>query len=82
MASEIEFTNNYTDLSTNNGFQYEFTCNRCGSGYRTRFDAWSLGTASQALEGEQPLRRHPRARRRRSGARQIRSVGKSSRQSF
>ncbi len=55
MASEIEFTNNYTDLSTNNGFQYEFTCNRCGSGYRTRFDAWSLGTASQALEGASSL---------------------------
>jgi len=51
MADEIEFVTNYSDQSTENGFQYEFTCNRCGNGYRTRFDAWSIGTASQVLDG-------------------------------
>ena len=33
MAGEIEFTTNYSDLSTDNGFQFEFRCNRCGNGY-------------------------------------------------
>ena len=39
MAKHIEFVNNYNDLSTDTGFQFEFMCNRCGSGFRTRFQA-------------------------------------------
>jgi membrane protease subunit (stomatin/prohibitin family) len=50
MADEIEFVSNYSDLSTDRGFQFEFYCNRCGSGYRTSFDAWSVGTASTVLD--------------------------------
>jgi hypothetical protein len=51
VAQAIEFVTNYSDCSTDNGFQYEFSCNRCGNGYRTRFDAWEIGTATQVLDG-------------------------------
>jgi membrane protease subunit (stomatin/prohibitin family) len=34
---KIEFTRNYSDLSTSQGFQFEFHCDRCGTGYRTHF---------------------------------------------
>ncbi len=39
MADKIEFVRNYSDHSTDNGFQFEFTCNRCGNGYKTPFKA-------------------------------------------
>jgi hypothetical protein len=51
MAGEIEFTNNYTDQSTENGFQYEFKCNRCQNGYRTEFDTFEIAAATNVLEG-------------------------------
>ncbi|MCX6646019.1 MAG: zinc ribbon domain-containing protein [bacterium] len=51
MSDLIQFVRNYTDLSTDNGFQYEFFCDRCGSGFRTRFREWKLGTASDVVEG-------------------------------
>jgi hypothetical protein len=50
MVEEIEFVSNYNDLSTERGFQYEFLCNRCGTGYRTPFKAWAVGTASSVLD--------------------------------
>ncbi len=49
MADRIEFTRNYNDLSTDQGFQFEFNCDRCGTGYRTHFQANTLGTVSTAL---------------------------------
>jgi len=49
MSERIEFTRNYSDLSTNQGFQFEFQCDRCGTGYRTRFQGSALGTAATAL---------------------------------
>ena len=50
MGDPIEFTRNYSDLSTQHGFQFEFFCDRCGNGYRTPFKAFSLGTVNGALE--------------------------------
>ena len=50
MSEEIEFVSNYSDMSTDTGFQFELYCNRCGTGYRTPFKAWSVGTASSVLE--------------------------------
>jgi len=47
--TKIAFTRNYSDLSTNQGFQFEFNCDRCRSGYRTGFQANALGTVSSAL---------------------------------
>lgn len=50
IMAKIEFTTNYSDLSTNQGFQFEFNCDRCGTGYRTNFQASTLGTVSSALD--------------------------------
>lgn len=50
MAERIEFTKNYTDHSTNKGFQFEFYCDRCGSGYRTRFKPSVSGTLTDVLD--------------------------------
>ncbi len=55
MAQKIEFTRNYSDLSTDQGFQFEFFCDRCGSGYRTRFQANALGAVSSALDAASGL---------------------------
>ena len=49
MSEKIEFTRNYSDLRTNQGFQFEFKCDRCGTGYRTRFRGSALGTTATAL---------------------------------
>jgi hypothetical protein len=48
--AKIEFSGNYSDLSTDQGFQFEFFCDRCGTGYRTRFQASTLGKISSALD--------------------------------
>ncbi|HMN15592.1 MAG TPA: zinc ribbon domain-containing protein [Bellilinea sp.] len=50
MADKIEFTRNYSDLSTNQGFQFEFYCDRCASGYRTRFKPSVAGTVSNVMD--------------------------------
>jgi membrane protease subunit (stomatin/prohibitin family) len=52
---EIEFVSNYSDLSTDRGFQFEFQCNRCGNGYRTPFQAWTTGSVSGALDAASSL---------------------------
>jgi hypothetical protein len=49
MSEKIEFTRNYSDQSTNQGFQFEFYCDRCGTGYRTHFQASAIGTVTNAL---------------------------------
>jgi membrane protease subunit (stomatin/prohibitin family) len=51
MAELIEFVNNYNDCSTDQGFQFEFYCDHCGSGYRTRFQPSVTGTVSSVLDG-------------------------------
>jgi membrane protease subunit (stomatin/prohibitin family) len=50
MSDLIQFVKNYNDLSTDNGFQYEFFCDRCGSGFRSRFKEFRLGTATDVAE--------------------------------
>lgn len=50
MSEHIEFVSNYHDLSNDKGFQFEFVCNRCGTGYRTEFKASLTGTVSSALD--------------------------------
>jgi len=51
----IEFTRNYSDLSTDRGFQFEFQCDRCGNGYKTTFQAWTMGTVSGAFDAASSL---------------------------
>ncbi|MFH2039271.1 MAG: zinc ribbon domain-containing protein [Chloroflexota bacterium] len=53
--TKIEFTRNYSDLSTNQGFQFEFNCDRCSSGFRTVFQPNALGTVSTALDAANSL---------------------------
>ncbi len=55
MSDRIEFTRNHSDLSTDRGFQFEFFCDRCGSGFRTRFQPSALGTVSGALDAASSL---------------------------
>jgi uncharacterized OB-fold protein len=55
MAEKIQFTRNYSDQCTNKGFQFEFYCDRCGSGFRTRFKPFVLGSATTALEAANSL---------------------------
>ncbi len=50
MTELIEFTSNYRDLSTDRGFQWEFYCQRCNSGYRSAFDASETGLFSEAMD--------------------------------
>lgn len=46
----IKFTRNYRDLSTEQGFQFEFYCDRCGSGHQTQFQASATGTVANVLD--------------------------------
>lgn len=46
----IKFVRNHKDLSTDRGFQFEFFCDRCGSGYQTRFQSSATGLAAEALD--------------------------------
>jgi hypothetical protein len=43
------FTRDYTDHSSNSGFQFEFRCDHCRIGYRSTFVANKLGIASELL---------------------------------
>ncbi|HEY3311984.1 MAG TPA: zinc-ribbon domain-containing protein [Anaerolineales bacterium] len=52
---EIEFTRNYSDHCTDQGFQFEFNCNRCGNGYRSSFQPWAVGAVSGALDAASSL---------------------------
>ncbi|HBX70168.1 MAG TPA: zinc ribbon domain-containing protein [Chloroflexi bacterium] len=55
MNQKIEFTRNYSDRSTNQGFQFEFFCDRCSTGYRTRFLPSTIGTVTNALDAASGL---------------------------
>lgn len=50
MGEAIEFVRNHRDLSTDQGFQFEFFCDRCESGFRTRFRPSAAGLVSGALD--------------------------------
>lgn len=49
MGSLIEFTNNYSDRSTNTGYQFEFYCDGCGTGLMSPFRASKIGIAGSLL---------------------------------
>jgi membrane protease subunit (stomatin/prohibitin family) len=50
MNGKIEFVSNYSDLSTDKGFQFEFNCDRCSNGFRTQFRPWTVGSVSSVLD--------------------------------
>src|SRR5689334_13579040 len=45
----IEFVQNYDDLSTDQGYQFRFHCNRCGNGYMSSFIPNKFGMAGGLL---------------------------------
>jgi len=45
----IAFTSNYTDRSNNTGYQFEFHCDKCGSGHLSTFQASKAGMAGGFL---------------------------------
>ena len=45
----VEFTDNYQDLSTENGYQFKFLCTSCGNGYMSTWKANTSGIASNVL---------------------------------
>src|SRR5438132_1636816 len=47
--SMTPFTRNYTDHSNDQGFQFEFHCDKCGNGWRTEFKSNSIGFAAGIL---------------------------------
>jgi hypothetical protein len=49
MAS-IPFTDNYSDLSGNRGFQFKFHCQKCGNGYMSTFRSNTLGAAASVAQ--------------------------------
>jgi len=48
--SSQPFTRNYSDHSNDTGFQFEFFCDKCGSGHRSGFQTNSLGFAAQMVK--------------------------------
>jgi membrane protease subunit (stomatin/prohibitin family) len=50
VSERIEFTRNYSDLSTNQGFQFEFFCDRSGNGFRTKFKPSVTSAVSGAMD--------------------------------
>jgi hypothetical protein len=55
VGEKIQFTRNHSDLSTNQGHQFEFYCDRCGSGFRTRFKPSITSTVSQVFDAASSL---------------------------
>lgn len=51
----IEFVQNYSDLSTDQGFQFRFHCDRCGNGYMSSFQPNRLETAGNFLRAASSL---------------------------
>lgn len=49
MASQ-SFTKNFADRSNDTGFQFEFFCDKCGSGQRSAFKANKLGVAANLIK--------------------------------
>jgi membrane protease subunit (stomatin/prohibitin family) len=48
-ATPVPYTDNYTDHSTEAGYQFEFFCERCGNGYKSGFNASAMGIGGKAL---------------------------------
>jgi hypothetical protein len=51
VPTPVPFTDNYTDHSTEAGFQFEFFCERCGNGYKSGFKANPLGMGAKVARG-------------------------------
>jgi hypothetical protein len=50
MADMVFFTDNYQDHSTNEGYQFEFFCRRCGNGHTSPFQHSVTGFGGRLLQ--------------------------------
>ena len=55
MAEPIQFVSNYGDHSTDKGYQFEFHCDRCGNGFRTKFKPSVTGAVAGVLDAASSL---------------------------
>lgn len=55
MSNHIPFTDNYQDLSTDQGFQFKFNCERCGNGYMSSFQRNLTNTAGDGIRAASGL---------------------------
>lgn len=51
----IQFVNNYTDLSTDKGYQFKFHCDKCGNGYMSQYQPSYMGMAGSFLNAASNL---------------------------
>lgn len=51
MTEHVPFTDNVTDLSNEDGFQFEFRCERCGNGFRSAFRRDLRSTGQKLARG-------------------------------
>jgi hypothetical protein len=49
MTGLVPFTDNFRDLSNDNGYQFEFFCERCGNGHRSPFQRDKVATGRGLL---------------------------------
>jgi hypothetical protein len=49
MAGMVFFTDNYADRCTDDGYQFEFYCHRCGNGYQSPFHHSAAGFGGKLL---------------------------------
>ena len=54
----IRFTENYEDLSTDQGFQFKFYCDRCRNGYMSSFQMSTIGAAGSLLRAAGSMSRN------------------------
>ena len=50
-----QFTRNYADRSSDKGYQFEFFCDKCGTGLRSSFQTSKLGVAAGLLRAASSL---------------------------
>ena len=50
MTGPVAFTSNYVDQSTREGYQFEFSCMRCGNGYASAFQHSVTGFGGRLLQ--------------------------------
>jgi membrane protease subunit (stomatin/prohibitin family) len=53
--AKIPFTSNYTDLSSQRGYQFKFFCRKCGNGYMSTFEPNRLGGVAAAANAAASL---------------------------
>ena len=63
--ANIPFTSNYTDLSSQRGFQFKFFCQKCGNGYMSTFQTNSWASPARRMRGRRRCSAASSAARRR-----------------